>query len=41
MGATFRSLRLEINLELGGEGNIVLKFGVLERVRNFFYIPTL
>jgi len=38
-GATFTSLRLEINLEIGGEGNIVIHHGVVDRVRNFFHIP--
>jgi len=41
MGATFPSLRLEISLEVGGAGNIVINVGVLEKVRNFYDIPNL
>jgi len=41
MGAAFTSLILGVSLEVGGAGNIVINFGVVEKVRNFFDIQNL
>ena len=41
MGAAFTSIVPGINLEVGGEGNIVINIGFLDKVRNFLDIQKL